>query len=415
MSNSSAIWRLGSSSDFPASPYTKPGVVLMGGGNDVAQAFEWQIRNAAGGDFVVLRTYGTSDYNPWIFNLSMAINSPLNSVTTLLMDPSDSTNQTFLNYIQNAEAIFFAGGDQSTYMDQWVNTPVQSIIQGKLSSVTVGGTSAGLAILGGYVYSAQSEETITSAVALIRPNNPNITLVKAFLDIPLLQTVITDTHFVSRNRMGRMQTFLARLLVPTISDSIPPVPLASLRGLGVDEETAILLNVTTGVGTVVGSSTAYLCSPTVLPKLCGANLCVPLTFSTIHCYRYYGHLNQSLDFHSFEPVNVDVAVPYFTSIVNGIFTERWPLQYGPLPNPSFPLNGTGQGSVTVPLDGSSGWPIVATLASVLACLLLSAASLRCWILRKAQRQAQLSSTLDSPLLIHAEDQVPVRAHAVLRT
>ncbi len=37
---------------------TQPGAILMGGGEDVEEAFIWAIKNANGGDFVVLRTSG---------------------------------------------------------------------------------------------------------------------------------------------------------------------------------------------------------------------------------------------------------------------------------------------------------------------------------------------------------------------
>lgn len=388
----SAIWRMGNKADA-AQGATKPGLVLMGGGTDVTNAFEWQIRNAAGGDFVILRTYGTDAYNPWVYNLSIAIKAPLNSVTTLLMSPADAKNSTFLKYISNAEAVFFAGGDQSSYIEQWTGTEVQSILNSKLSSVTMGGTSAGLAILGGHIFSAESDETITSAVALVRPNNANITLVPAFLDVPLLSSVLTDTHFVTRNRMGRMLTFLARLLVP-INSSSQPVALGSLRGIGVDEHTAILLNVTTGVGTVIGSSTAYVCGPSREPEKCssGGPLCTPLTFRDIACQRYYGGNNETIDFHTFNALN-SPSVSYTNTIVSGQFSDRWPLNYGPLPNPSFPLNNTG-GSVTVPLEDSSS-SITAIVAAIIAALLIGAAVARYMHVSSRQSKLPLSSLADS--------------------
>ncbi|RYY83415.1 hypothetical protein EON63_11255 [archaeon] len=44
----------------------------------------WQISHAKGGDFVVLRTSGDDAYNPYIYDLSVASGSKLNSVTTIL-------------------------------------------------------------------------------------------------------------------------------------------------------------------------------------------------------------------------------------------------------------------------------------------------------------------------------------------
>ena len=58
-----------------------------------------------------------------------------------------------------------SGGDQNEYITYWANSDVQTIIQSKLVNVTVGGTSAGLAILGNWVYTA-ADGTVYSDEAL---------------------------------------------------------------------------------------------------------------------------------------------------------------------------------------------------------------------------------------------------------
>jgi cyanophycinase-like exopeptidase len=40
-------------------------------------------------------------------------------------------------------------------MDWWTGTEVQAILQSKIANVTMGGTSAGLAILGNWVFRAE--------------------------------------------------------------------------------------------------------------------------------------------------------------------------------------------------------------------------------------------------------------------
>ncbi len=159
----------------------------MGGGEDPTDAFAWQIRNANGGDYVVLRCSGSDGYQKWVWDLAVSIGRPLNSMTTILFtNQSAAYNATVLQVrcvlmpdvshtphtvhrtyvcgavfcclwhqlINNAEAIFFAGGDQSLYIGWWTGSPVQTALNNKVASVTIGGTSAGLAILGHFVYSS---------------------------------------------------------------------------------------------------------------------------------------------------------------------------------------------------------------------------------------------------------------------
>lgn len=98
---------------------------------------------------MVLRESGGPDYNPWIYKLAAQNGVSLNSVTTLLFLSRDASyDPAVLKIISNAEAIFFAGGDQGQYIRFWMNTDVQTLIQTKVANVTIGGTSAGLAILG---------------------------------------------------------------------------------------------------------------------------------------------------------------------------------------------------------------------------------------------------------------------------
>lgn len=117
------LWCVGNCNN-PKITNTEPGVVLMGGGTDVDEAFLWQIKNANGGDFLILRASGSDGYNSWVYNLSTYYDFPLNSVTTILFNTIDaSTNNIVLSNIKNAAAIFFAGGDQFDYITLWTNTP----------------------------------------------------------------------------------------------------------------------------------------------------------------------------------------------------------------------------------------------------------------------------------------------------
>ncbi len=148
------IWRIPDDAEDVTDIETYPGVALIGGGSDCNQAFAFMINNANGGDFVILRASQSDGYNDYVYNLSESLNQTLNSVTTILFKNREASySQEALSYINGAELVFFAGGDQGKYLSFWADTPVQMSVQNKVDlGITIGGTSAGLAIMGTRVY-----------------------------------------------------------------------------------------------------------------------------------------------------------------------------------------------------------------------------------------------------------------------
>lgn len=245
--------RAGESADVTVQ--SRPGLALMGGGTDLDQAFQFLCDRAGGGDFLVLRAGGDDEYNPYLRGLCR-----LNSVSTLIIPNSEAAADPFVaGAIGHASAIFIAGGDQSNYVNFWTNTPVQTGLNDAIRrGVPIGGTSAGLAVLGEYVYTAQGDKpddpNLDSKTAMADPMGARISLTHGFLNIPVMKGIITDTHFARRDRMGRLLVFLARLNEP---DSKPTPPGGSLiRGIGVDERGAVLIE-TDGKARVVGNGAAY--------------------------------------------------------------------------------------------------------------------------------------------------------------
>ena len=96
-------------------------------------------------------------------------------------------------------------------------------------------------------YSPRSN-TIASDRALLNPYNNKVTLRRDMLRVPNLAATITDSHFSERNRQGRLLTFMAR----TIADGWT----SEVRGIGVDEATAVLLEAD-GTASVVGPGAGW--------------------------------------------------------------------------------------------------------------------------------------------------------------
>jgi len=229
-----------------AYPLPKRTAVLMGGGLDVKEAYSWMIARMAEcgdglsgrpGNFVVIRAGGNPAYDSFIYKLG-----PLAAVQTLVVPNADAANDTALEpYIRNAGAIWLTGGDQGDYYNFWKGTLLERLIseQVKNFAIPIGGTSAGMMILSEFAYIAYPN-TIVSQDALNDPfKEGSVTLKRDFWTnrtpfLPLLSTV-TDSHFDTRNRMGRLVTFLAR----TIGDGW--VSTQNARAIGVDQETALLM------------------------------------------------------------------------------------------------------------------------------------------------------------------------------
>jgi cyanophycinase len=214
--------------------------------------------------------------------------------------------------IRQAEAIFIAGGDQSNYINFWTDTPVQSALNDAIArGVPIGGTSAGLAVLGEFVYSAQNDlpngPNLTSAAALANPFHNQITITKNFLQIAPLRSVITDSHFSSRDRLGRTLVFLARIL--QTGDS------KIARGIGIDEHTAVLLQ-PDGSATVSGTGSAYFFEAATRASVIEAGK--PLSIENITVSKLAA--GAGFDLKRWP----DAAVHYTLSVQNGVVHSTQP-------------------------------------------------------------------------------------------
>jgi len=196
------------------------GMVLMGGAGEDDEAMKWFLQRANGGDVVVIRTSGSDGYNDYLYS---DLGIDVNSVETIVFENALASNDSYvIQQLQNAEAIWIAGGSQAAYVSMWRNTPVEEAINHLLlvKGGVVGGTSAGMAIMAGRYFGALNG-TITSGQALTNPYNSLVTIGhNDFVSAPFLHNTLTDTHFDNPDRRGRMAVFMARLytdqgIVPT--------------------------------------------------------------------------------------------------------------------------------------------------------------------------------------------------------
>src|SRR5262245_26992317 len=258
-----SYFRVGNASDVATA--TTAGTVLMGGGTDVDAAFQWMCQRSGNGDFLVIRATGTDAYNPYIQQLCPSENS----VATLIIPNRAAASDPFvISTIQNAEALWIAGGDQSNYINYWKGTPVETALQGLITrDVPIGGTSAGMNVLTQFIYSALASQGVTSSQALADPYTRYITLDRDFVSVSTVAGLIGDPHFGTRARMGRDLAFLCRINLNGWS--------ATPRGISIDEKTALLIDAN-GNASVVGSSTVYFLQAPGSPQVCQTK--TPLTY-----------------------------------------------------------------------------------------------------------------------------------------
>jgi cyanophycinase len=274
LASAQAKWkyfRSGHGEDSLAEP--RAGFALMGGGAKLDAAYKFLCERANGGDFLILRADTEDDYAKRVNDEILTV-CPLNSASTIVFaGRDDSDDPKVAEIIAQAEAIFFAGGDQSNYVRFWQDTPVQIALNRHVAAgKPIGGSSAGLAILGEFSFTSMID-TIHSPEALGNPYGNKITLSRDFLRIPLLTGIITDTHFVKRDRMGRLLVFMARVLQDGWASRV--------RAIAVEENAAVLFE-PDGTASVVGEGPAYFLEANKAPAVCAYGK--PLTFSgvTVH-------------------------------------------------------------------------------------------------------------------------------------
>jgi cyanophycinase-like exopeptidase len=192
------------------------------------------------GNLVVLKASGERDYSDDFY-----ARGNFAWVQEILIPPCAAFGDVdaVAPYVDDADAVLFAGGDQSHYTAWKDSALVRAVRRLHARGGIVGGGSAGLAIQGAIVYDSAAADrlhpndddyAVTTSNAVPNPLEPEISFTTGLFDWPPLRGTITDTHFVKRDRFGRLVAFMARIA----HDARGRAPL---YGLGVDEGSAVLV------------------------------------------------------------------------------------------------------------------------------------------------------------------------------
>lgn len=217
--------------EAPTPGQVSPGLLLMGGGDRNFDALRWFLKKSGNGHLVVLRA---SQGNEVAEEFYRDVGGIASVETYVFSGPGSSNDPKILASLAKADGIFIAGGDQARYVRYWKGTPVAAALDAHLrAGKPIGGTSAGLAILGEYLYGAMDNGSIRSPEALADPLGAAVTIEQDFLHVERLKGIVTDTHFKERERLGRLFAFVAK------AETLTGSPKRALIGLGVDESAAL--------------------------------------------------------------------------------------------------------------------------------------------------------------------------------
>jgi cyanophycinase len=232
---------------LPSAAFAQGYICAEGGGNAnrgtwSEEVFGWMVEKGKGGHVVVLGAIPLEeDSRPDLFKKLGAA-----SAVGLVVDETNADTQETYDAIAAASVVFIRGGSQSRYVQMWKGTKTEQAIHAVFKKGgVIGGTSAGLAVLGEVTYDA-IHGSLKPIDILRDARHPDLTLTKGFLN--LVPGVLFDSHFTERGRLPRLVVMLAhcRDLMNT-----------EVIGIGVDPRTAVCIE-PDGTATVKGEGTVTI-------------------------------------------------------------------------------------------------------------------------------------------------------------
>lgn len=209
------------------------GSLMIGGGGMVPREIRRQFVELAGGTRARIVVIPASNPRPGDEERWLAPFRAIGPESVVLLHAADraqADDARFRAPLREATGVWFGGGNQALLAERYVDTGVEADLHGVLQrNGTIGGSSAGAAIL----------SRVMIAGGDLEPTE--------FRGLGLISDAVIDQHFLKRNRMWRLQQLLG---------SHP-----ELVGIGVDEHTALIVNIATNRLRVVGNSYVIVCIP----------------------------------------------------------------------------------------------------------------------------------------------------------
>ncbi len=236
----------------PVLLFAQGSLMLVGGGSENYNSwsdipYQWFVNQADSGIIVNIDVDEASD---WYSGYFESLGADSDSRALQIASESAANDSAVYNVLVEASGIFMEGGDQWDYVSTWKNSLVADAIKKVYAEGgVIGGTSAGLAVLGSVYFDAKFGSSYPNQAAE-NCRHPDIHLDNNLFD--LMPGVLTDSHFHPRGRIGRLIPMMAKWKIDTGE---------FLTGIGVDDKTAFCI-APNNQGTVYGKGSVTIVSPT---------------------------------------------------------------------------------------------------------------------------------------------------------
>ena len=229
-------------------------LLLVGGGSEDYNSwsdapYSWAVQEADSGRVAII-AFGTA--TQWLPDYFESLGA--SEANNFNLSDSASINQPhLLDTLLGYDLIFFKGGDQWDYMSNYPGTAVQWAVDSIYSQGgVIAGTSAGMAILSDWVFTAENG-TLYPDEALLDTAEVKMTLDQGMWSF--YSDYLFDTHFIERGRIGRLIGFSGKL------NSLQQ----NTWCMGLDDRTAIGID-PSGTGELFGAGTATFLPPQHVKK-----------------------------------------------------------------------------------------------------------------------------------------------------
>ena len=195
--------------------------IAIGGGDshpDILETFFDALKSKSEASVVVMTVASsevkgmTADYNGMFRKRNVKHVSMID-----IFSREDAHDPASLKKIENADAIYFTGGDQLNITSLFGGSPLDNLLHEKVrTGAVIAGTSAGAAMMASSMIKNGDGD-----------RSPWVGAVETSSGLDLIENTVIDTHFAERGRYGRLLTALAHH--------------PHILCIGLDESTAIVV------------------------------------------------------------------------------------------------------------------------------------------------------------------------------